>query len=340
LTTTEHVVTCEGQHAAMPPVTAAPPARHEHEHDDRHDRGLLFDLETMRSRVLASLPAPPQLGRRGALKLLGGAGLGLLVAACGGGNGSSSSASSSSSSSTTAAAAAAAAAGGPPDGGGGPPDGGGMGGGQPTDGSIPEETGGPFPGDGSNGPNVLTESGVVRQDITTSFGDLSGTAEGVPLTIEMALFDTATGEPLQGAAVYAWHCTREGGYSLYSEGVEDQNFLRGVQEVGSEGTVTFTSIFPAAYDGRWPHVHFEVFSSLDDATSAGSRLVTSQLALPEDACNDVYATEGYEASVQNLARTSLDGDMVFSDGSDSQLAEVTGDVDSGMTASLTFNVTT
>ena len=31
---------------------------------------------------------------------------------------------------------------------------------------IPEETGGPFPGDGSNGPDVLTENGVVRKDIT------------------------------------------------------------------------------------------------------------------------------------------------------------------------------
>ena len=26
----------------------------------------------------------------------------------------------------------------------------------------------------------------------------------------------------------------------------------------ASGSVTFTSIFPAAYSGRWPHVHFEV----------------------------------------------------------------------------------
>src|SRR6476469_4989540 len=35
-------------------------------------------------------------------------------------------------------------------------------------GEIPEETAGPYPGDGSNGPNVLTESGIVRSDITSS----------------------------------------------------------------------------------------------------------------------------------------------------------------------------
>ena len=35
---------------------------------------------------------------------------------------------------------------------------------------IPSETAGPYPGDGSNGPNVLTQSGIVRSDIRASFG--------------------------------------------------------------------------------------------------------------------------------------------------------------------------
>ena len=39
-----------------------------------------------------------------------------------------------------------------------------------ADGEIPEETAGPYPGDGSNGVNVLSESGIVRSDITSSFG--------------------------------------------------------------------------------------------------------------------------------------------------------------------------
>ena len=41
-------------------------------------------------------------------------------------------------------------------------------------GEIPEETAGPYPGDGSNGVNVLEESGVIRSDIRSSFG--TGTA--------------------------------------------------------------------------------------------------------------------------------------------------------------------
>ena len=135
--------------------------------------------------------------------------------------------------------------------------------------TIPEETAGPFPGDGSNGPNLLAESGVVRSDIRSSFGSSTTVAEGVPMTINLTLLDTAAGcTPLAGAAVYLWHCDREGGYSMYSQGVEDENYLRGVQESDADGVVSFQSIWPAAYQGRWPHIHFEVYESLAAATEA------------------------------------------------------------------------
>ena len=204
---------------------------------------------------------------------------------------------------------------------------------------TPTETAGPFPGDGSNGPNVLDDRGIVRQDITTSFGDHSGTAEGVPLTVEMTLLDVAGGGgPLAGAAVYLWHCDREGRYSLYSDGVTDQNYLRGIQESDADGKLTFTSIYPAAYDGRWPHIHFEIYESLDAATSGGQKLRTSQMAMPKATDDLVYATDGYDASVANLARTSLETDMVFSDGYASQLATITGTVAKGLTATLNVGV--
>src|SRR4029453_1536909 len=125
---------------------------------------------------------------------------------------------------------------------------------------------GPLPGDGSNGPNALTQSGVVRSDIRSSFAGLSGTADGIPLTIMLTIVSASTCAPLPGYAVYVWHCSREGLYSLYSPGVTDQNYLRGVQETDANGQVTFTSIFPACYSGRWPHIHFEVYPSLAAAT--------------------------------------------------------------------------
>ncbi|MFH9061254.1 intradiol ring-cleavage dioxygenase [Streptomyces coeruleorubidus] len=206
---------------------------------------------------------------------------------------------------------------------------------------IPEETAGPFPGDGSNGVNVLKESGVVRSDITKSFGDSAGgTAEGVPLTITLTVVDAASGcgTPKKSAAVYLWHCDREGNYSLYSEGVTDENYLRGVQETDDKGQVTFTSVFPGCYAGRWPHIHFEVYGSLADATAATSITNTSQLAFPKDVCDTVYATDGYDASVRNLSSLSLETDNIFSDGHAQQLATMKGSAEEGYTATLTVPV--
>ena len=166
-----------------------------------------------------------------------------------------------------------------------------------AEGEIPEETAGPYPGDGSNGPNVLSESGVVRSDITGSFGDASGVAEGVPMTVKLKVYDLNGDDatPLAGAAIYLWHCDREGSYSMYDGDAQSENYLRGVQEAADDGTLEFTTIFPACYSGRWPHMHFEVYESLDAATNATNKLRTSQLALPQDVCETVYATRGLRA---------------------------------------------
>jgi protocatechuate 3,4-dioxygenase beta subunit len=286
-----------------------------HEDDELHDhdRGLAFDL-------------PRLVGRRRALQVLGAGGLATLVAACGSGGSddtASGTTSSTSSSSTSSSGDGSTTTSGSDSG--------------ATE-AIPEETAGPYPGDGSNGPNVLTESGVVRSDITSSFGSYSGTAEGVPMTVKLTVLDVSSGGgPRSGAALYLWHCDRDGNYSLYT--AQDQNYLRGVQETGDDGTVTFTTIFPACYSGRWPHMHFEVYESLDAATSAGSKLKTSQLALPQDVCQTVYSSaDGYSQSVSNLSQVSLDSDMVFSDGYSLELATVTGSVADGYTTTLNVPV--
>ena len=203
---------------------------------------------------------------------------------------------------------------------------------------VPEETQGPYPGDGSNGPNVLSLTGVVRSDIRSSFAGLAGTADGVPLTIVLTIVSASTCAALAGRAVYLWHCDRLGRYSLYSSGAQTQNYLRGVQEADAGGKVTFTSIYPACYAGRWPHIHFEVYPSLSSATNVANKTATSQIALPKATCDLVYATSGYEASVQNLSQVSLATDNVFSDGSSLELATITGTVGGGLTAALTVAV--
>ena len=211
-----------------------------------------------------------------------------------------------------------------------------------TTGEIPEETAGPFPGDGSNGPDLLEQSGVVRSDVRSSFGDATGTAEGVPMTLELLVTDLANGgQPFAGVAVYVWHCTREGGYSLYSDGITDQNYLRGVQVAAADGRVTFTSVVPGCYAGRWPHIHFEVYPDQASITDDSKVIATSQVALPQQMCETVYGEKGYEASAGNLSEVSLASDGVFGDdGGASQLATVSGDVSSGYTARLTVGVDT
>lgn len=286
-----------------------------------HDRGLEFDLSTIMSRRA--------LGR-----FLGAGGTAAALAACTPGAGSP--AGPPSPSAATSPAPPVPATGSSP---GGP---------NPTvtralaecGFEIPRETAGPFPGDGSNGPDALTASGVVRRDITASFGTSSGRADGVPLAFTLTLLDNANGcVPLAGAAVYAWHCDKDGKYSMYDSGLENENFLRGVQEADANGQVTFTSIFPGAYLGRWPHIHFEVFESMSNATSAGQVLAVSQIALTDAACKEVYATAGYESSARNFPRTTLQSDNVFGDdGGIYQLATMTGSSSAGYTAGLNVTI--
>ncbi len=205
--------------------------------------------------------------------------------------------------------------------------------------TIPEETAGPYPGDGTNGQNALALSGIIRSDIRSSIAGASGVAEGVALDITLTVVDgQGDCKPLAGYAVYLWHCDRAGDYSMYSEAAAAQNYLRGVQETDENGQVSFKTIFPGCYSGRWPHVHFEVFPSLDVASSGRNAVATSQLAFPEAECQKVYEAEGYEASVSNLAQLSLATDNIFSDGVAQQLAEVTGSVTAGLDATLTITI--
>lgn len=203
--------------------------------------------------------------------------------------------------------------------------------------ALPWETDGPYPADGSNVKdgqviNALTQDGVIRQDIRTSFGSLTPVADGVQLELELTLLDADGCTPLPGHAIYLWHCDTVGRYSLYD--LTEANYLRGVGVADAEGKVRFTTIFPGCYDGRWPHFHFEVFESVGAAVSGAASLLTAQIALPQEECAAVYAVDTrYENGTRNLGRTSLEGDGVFGDNSaeeiDQQTLAMTGDPSAG-----------
>ena len=281
---------------------------------DEEDRGLVYDLQTL-------------VDRRRMLGLFGGISAAALLTACSGGSSSPGATAASTPSASGSGSATGSASS--------------TGTGSATGDlvEVPDETGGPFPADGSNGPDVLADSGIVRTDIRSSFGSSTTTAAGVPLTVRLTVRDAATGDALSGAAVYVWHCDQAGNYSLYSAAAADQNYLRGVQQVDAAGTATFSTIFPGCYPGRWPHVHFEVYGSLTDATGSGPIVKTSQIALPKEACEAAYATSGYQSSVGALADSSLAGDQVFGDdGGIHQLATRSGDAAAGYSAVLTIAV--
>ncbi|WLP90727.1 hypothetical protein [Gordonia sp. NB41Y] len=182
--------------------------------DELVDQGAAFDAKTL-------------VTRRRMLGLVG-AGVGAVtLAACYPGSSSSSSAGSVSGSTTTTAASGSSIA------------------------EIPEETNGPYPADGTNGVNVLQESGIVRSDLTSSL-DGGTTVEGVPFELTFVVTDMANGNvPFAGAAVYAWQCDAQGLYSMYSQGAEDETYLRGIQVADSNGELTFKTIVPGCYTGRW-----------------------------------------------------------------------------------------
>ena len=276
---------------------------------DDHDKGLAHDLDA--------------LGRRRVL--LGAAGLAattlLTLWGCGGGGSDSSDSSSSSSASGSS----------------------GSSGSSTTCAVSAEETQGPYPSDGSNTingtvSNALALTGIVRSDIRSSFGSLSGTAAGVETTLQLTLVNVNNScADLSGYAIYVWHCDRDGEYSLY--GVTDQNYLRGVQQTDASGVATFTTIFPACYSGRMPHIHVEVYRSTTTATSFSNKLKTTQLAFPVDVCETVYSTAtGYSQSVTNLSQISFATDLVFSDGTTTEMATVSGSVADGYTVSLQVGI--
>jgi protocatechuate 3,4-dioxygenase beta subunit len=275
-----------------------------------HDHGLAQDIQTMLNMTA---------NRRQSLRWLFAGAAALPMAGCGGGSGAATATTGTGTTTSTSPSSTACAI-------------------------IPTETGGPYPGDGTNNnvsgvANALILSGVVRSAIRSSFAGASDIAAGVPLTIKLHLVNvSASCASLAGAAVYLWHCDRDGLYSMYSSPITGENYLRGVQEADSDGVVTFTTIFPGCYDGRMPHVHFEVFPSLAKSTAAANRIKTSQFGFPTATLAEAYTASGYATSVRNLASMSYASDMVFSDGTSLQIASITGSVSAGYVATLTVGV--
>src|SRR5262245_60646143 len=180
------------------------------------------------------------------------------------------------------------------------------------------ETAGPYP----DILGMLNNPAFNRRDVTEG-------KPGTPLTLNLAIVNAGNScSPVSGAAVEIWQCDAAGNYSEYSQpgfnGV-GQTYLRGVQTTDAAGAVTFTTIYPGWYGGRATHIHVEVYVG-------GQSVTVTQVVFLESTSSSVYASGVYAAKGQNT--TSNAGDIVFSDGTSTELATVTGSVASGFTAAL------
>ncbi|WP_052129479.1 dioxygenase family protein [Sphingomonas sp. 35-24ZXX] len=296
-------------------------------HDHDHDGGLEHDLQQIEHI---------RLGRRNMLGWMASAGGAAIITACGG-SGSSSTASTVTVSGTTTTTTTTTTTATPTP--------------SPTSTTCTvyaAETNGPYPADGTNTApgstsNVLTVSGITRSDIRSSFIGSTTVAAGVPVTFTITVVDANNScAPLAGYAVYIWHADRDGRYSLYD--LPAETYLRGLQVTDANGRCTFTTIFPGCYAGRYPHIHFELFTSVGNATAGRFARLISQFALPGAACSTVYASTGYTSSATNFRSVSIANDNVFSDNSAAQITAMTmamtGSVAAGYTATATVAIAT
>ena len=177
---------------------------------------------------------------------------------------------------------------------------------------IPSETAGPFPLD-------LTENTTYfRQDIREG-------QPGALLNLKLRIIGDDNCAPMSNVRVNIWHCTNEGIYSGYNTnnnpGDANSTHLRGYQMTDSNGEVEFTTIFPGWYNGRICHIHFQVAVS-------SSYSAVSQLTFNIEEKNALYAanTSLYPKGADPL---SFNGDNIFADGVDQQIATLTPNSETG-----------
>ncbi|HWC96441.1 MAG TPA: IPT/TIG domain-containing protein, partial [Candidatus Sulfopaludibacter sp.] len=164
------------------------------------------------------------------------------------------------------------------------------------------------------------------------------------LTILVQNLSTASCAALAGAYVDIWHCDAKGIYSdeaTYNPGggtgnvtTTGQKFLRGYQITDSNGQVQFTTVYPGWYSGRTIHIHVRVRTY--NGTTVLGNFVT-QIFFDDTTNNTVLAQSAYS---RTTARdTSNATDMVYNVANQTRmLASLTGGVNAGYAAAITFGV--
>ena len=185
-----------------------------------------------------------------------------------------------------------------------------------------EETAGPYP----DRLGMLSNPAFFRRDIREG-------RSGAVLNLTLTITNVRSGcSPVANANVEIWQCDASGNYSEYAQpgyNGTGQTFLRGLQTTDANGTVVFTTVYPGWYAGRATHIHVKVHVG-------GAMVKTTQVAFPENITAEVYASGVYASKGQSPTRNASDN--VFTDGTATEMASVTGSAAAGYDASLSIGI--
>ena len=160
------------------------------------------------------------------------------------------------------------------------------------------------PPTGRTASTCSTTPGIVRSDIRSSFGSSTTVAEGVPLTIALTVRDAATGSALAGARRLPVALRpRRRLLALQRAALENENYLRGVQETDATGTVRVHLDLPGLLLGPLAaHPLRGLLGCRDRRRLGADREDLADRPARGGRTTLVYATAGYEQSVRNASQ--------------------------------------
>ncbi|KAK9415767.1 putative Intradiol ring-cleavage dioxygenase [Seiridium unicorne] len=202
----------------------------------------------------------------------------------------------------------------------------------------PEETEGPY----------YVSGEYIRTDIREDQG-------GIPLYVDVDIFDAETCEPIVDHWFEIWQCNSTGVYAgvpsggNFSSAPENLNntFLRGFQKTDEDGAVQFLTTYPGHYSGRAQHIHVAVHPNASARANDTIYDLTAnhvgQMYFDQDLSDVIETYEPYSSNTQPI--TTNEEDFLLLDGlltSDPimQYVLLGDDASDGILAWLSFGVNT
>lgn len=163
----------------------------------------------------------------------------------------------------------------------------------------------------TEGPYFVDEK-LERYDLTGDTIEAS-VLNGLPLYLEITVYDVSSGSctPAGDVQIDIWHASATGLYSDEAvQGTSGETFLRGYQVTGSDGTVSFKTIYPGWYSGRTVHIHIK--ARRYDGSGNQTQAATTQMFFDDSVTDEVMASLPYSSRGGRDTRNATDN--IYKDG--------------------------